>query len=104
MAAILTIAQLILGAFLSFLALLEQFTFDACGAPNPECNFSLGPVAFFVVPIACVIALGFTLFGILRRRTLSFTCWWVPAAAFGISLLGFGISMLLLVMATGRGL
>lgn len=104
MALILTVAQLALGALLSFVAFVSELTFDGCGSPNPECNYSLGATALYVVPVACVIALGITVFGVMKRRARSVSCWWVPVAAFCISLVGFTLALLLIVLATGRPL
>jgi hypothetical protein len=98
----LTVGQLVLGGALTVGAVLEGFTYDACGGPDPECNYALVPFAFYVVPVACVLAFALTICGIRALYRRSRAAWWIPLASTGISLAGFAVSMLLTVIATGR--
>lgn len=101
-AGILTFAQLIFSGAVTFGALLNAFAFDGCGSPNPECNYTLGTLAFYLVPAACAIILVLTVVTIVVRYRRVQPTWWIPVAGAGAALVFLVVSIVLTSLATGR--
>jgi len=101
-AGLLTFVQLLFGVALTFLALLNQFAFDACSDPQLQCNFSLGQVAFLIVPVAALLIFPLTVALIVVRHRRGRLSWWLPAAGACGTVIALLVSILLTSIAVGR--
>ncbi|WP_349899358.1 hypothetical protein [Parafrigoribacterium soli] len=101
-AGLLTLAQLVFSAMVSFLALLNQFNFDSCSDPQLRCNFTLGGFAFAMVPVAGALIFVLTVVVIVVRHRRARPAWWIPVAGAGASVIALVVSILLTAVAVGR--
>jgi hypothetical protein len=89
---------------LGFLGLLLQFNYDACGDPSLGCNYSLGFVGTFAVPVFGVAALlGLVVLMSLPGRRVR-RSWWLPFVLALAPLVGFGVCVALTASGTGHPL
>jgi hypothetical protein len=99
---ILTALQVASSAYLIFLNVFLPFAFDACGYPAPSCDYTLGTVASFIVPLVSIAVLLWTIVMIVRNRAQSRLCWWVPVAGIALTVVALAVAIGLLDIATGR--
>lgn len=87
-----------------FLGLLLQFNYDACSDPSLGCNYSLGFLGTFAVPVFGVAAiLGLVILMSLPGRRVRRN-WWLPFALALAPLVGFAVCMALTASGTGHRL
>ncbi|MBC7441159.1 MAG: hypothetical protein H7311_01300 [Ramlibacter sp.] len=98
---ILTALQVASSAYLIFLNVFLPFAFDACGYPLPSCDYTLGTVASFIVPLVSVVVLLATIVVIVRNRAKSRLCWWVPLAGIALTVVALLVAIGLINIATG---
>jgi hypothetical protein len=101
-AGLLTFVQLVFGVALTFLALLNQFAFDACSNPLLQCNFALGQVAFLIVPIAALLIFPLTVALIVLRHRRGRLSWWIPVVGACGTVIALLVSTVLTSIAVGR--
>jgi uncharacterized BrkB/YihY/UPF0761 family membrane protein len=101
---VLTVGQGVGSGWLIFLNLFLGFAFDACGYPEPACNYALGTGAWFIVPIVSVVVLITTILLVAKNRRKSRLGWWIPLAGIATTIVSLSIAMLLTSIAIGRPL
>lgn len=101
---VLTVGQGVASGYLIFMNLFLGFAFDACGGPQPACNYALGTGAWFIVPIVSILVLLATILLVAKNRRRSRLGWWIPLAGIVIMIVSLGIAMLLTSIAIGRPL
>ncbi|QNE46663.1 hypothetical protein F1C58_06910 [Glaciihabitans sp. INWT7] len=99
---ILTALQVASSACLIFLNVFLPFAFDACGDPSLACDYTLGTVASFVVPLVSFVVLIATIALIVRNRAKSRLSWWIPLAGIAVTVVALLAAIALINIATGR--
>jgi len=101
---VLTVVQAVASGYLIFWNMFLGFAFDACGDPNPACNFALGTGALFVVPAVAVVAFAATVALVVRNRSTSRLGWWIPVAGIGVTVVSLVVAMAVMSIAVGRSI
>lgn len=99
---VLTVVQAVASGFLIFWNMFLGFAFDACGDPNPACNFTLGTGALFVVPVVAVVVFAGTVALVVKNRSTSRLSWWIPVAGIGVTVVSLVVAMTVMSIAVGR--
>ncbi len=98
----LTAALAVVSGYLIFENMFLGFAFDACGDPNPACNFTLGTGALFVVPVVAIVVFAATVALVIRNRRRSQLGWWIPVAGVGVTIVSLMVAMTVMSIAVGR--
>ena len=99
---VLTVVQAVASGFLIFGNMFLGFAFDACGAPNPACNFALGTGALFVVPVVALVVFAATVALVVKKRSTSRLSWWIPVAGIGVTVVSLVVATTVMSIAVGR--
>ncbi|MHC5796564.1 hypothetical protein ACVXZ4_10440 [Lacisediminihabitans sp. FW035] len=101
LAIVLTVGLIATSGFLIFMNLFLGFAFDACSDPRLDCNYTLGAVAWYTLPIVAIIVLFATIVLIVKRYGRARVIWWIPCAGIGVVVGTFCFGIALVNFAVG---
>lgn len=96
-----TVLLFAVGAFLSFVVVLEQMGVDACSASLTGCDYMLLGTTQWITPAAAVAALGLAVVALARRPRARRRTWWVPVLGLAVTACAFTVASALVRAALG---